>query len=337
MMDHIYCHTHTIYTDSKPPYKQTTNQDSSFRSRDWLSANQGLERNMEPKYKERTSIHTHTHIIQIQHTLYTHTYSSHRVTSHTILCSQIKRGRVLVGDHVQSDPDLVDKRLPSRVSLNRGPAVYIMYFAGELWFKKGRMWYVRESWDRRDRGWVREWVVVKEQQEEREREREIEREIERERERERERKRERERGREREYHAYKPDTLFRAYDVNFMVIFGIIVIKLIPLSGGPIGSLEPPEKMERSRGKTKCTKMISVLELVGVGAGIMYLSHLERSREKTEGTKMISVLELVGGGAGIMSLSHLERSRDKTKGTKMISVLELVGVGAGIKSLSHLE
>ena len=28
-----------------------------------------------------------------------------------------------------------------------------------------------------------------------------------------------------------------------MVIFGIIVIKLIPLLGGPIGSLEPPKKM----------------------------------------------------------------------------------------------
>ena len=28
-----------------------------------------------------------------------------------------------------------------------------------------------------------------------------------------------------------------------MVIFGVIVIKLIPLLGGPTGSLEPPTKM----------------------------------------------------------------------------------------------
>eukprot|EP00116_Pleurobrachia_bachei_P016850 sb/3477112/ len=63
--------------------------------------------------------------------------------------------------------------------------------------------------------------------------------------------------------------IVRAYYVNFMVIFGIIVIKLILLLGGPIESLEAPEKMEGSRDKTKGTKMISVLELVGVGAGII--------------------------------------------------------------------
>eukprot|EP00116_Pleurobrachia_bachei_P000668 sb/3460930/ len=49
------------------------------------------------------------------------------------------------------------------------------------------------------------------------------------------------------------------------------------------------------------------------------------SRDKTEGTKVISVLALVGVGAGIKSLSYLERSSYKTEGTKMISVLELVG------------
>ena len=37
--------------------------------------------------------------------------------------------------------------------------------------------------------------------------------------------------------------LVRAYDVNFTVIFGIIIIKLIPLLGGPTGSLEPPKKL----------------------------------------------------------------------------------------------
>ena len=39
------------------------------------------------------------------------------------------------------------------------------------------------------------------------------------------------------------EKIVRAYDVNFMMIFGIIVIKLIPLLGGPTGSLEPPRKM----------------------------------------------------------------------------------------------
>eukprot|EP00116_Pleurobrachia_bachei_P014722 sb/3474984/ len=48
---------------------------------------------------------------------------------------------------------------------------------------------------------------------------------------------------------------------------------------------------ERSRGKAEGTRVISVLELVGL--------------EKTKGTRVISVLELVGVGTKIEFLSHL--------------------------------
>eukprot|EP00116_Pleurobrachia_bachei_P017990 sb/3478252/ len=69
---------------------------------------------------------------------------------------------------------------------------------------------------------------------------------------------------------------------------------------------------------------------------VQHVHFRERSREKIEGTKMISGLALVGVGAGIKFLSHLERSREKIEGTIVISGLALVGVGAKIKSLSHL-
>ena len=47
------------------------------------------------------------------------------------------------------------------------------------------------------------------------------------------------------------DIIVRSYDVDFKVIFGIIVIKLIPLLGGPTGSLEPPKKMFACESNTK--------------------------------------------------------------------------------------
>ena len=45
--------------------------------------------------------------------------------------------------------------------------------------------------------------------------------------------------------------IVRSYDVNFKVVFGIIVIKLIPLLGGPTGSLEPSKKMFACGSNTK--------------------------------------------------------------------------------------
>eukprot|EP00116_Pleurobrachia_bachei_P009056 sb/3469318/ len=72
------------------------------------------------------------------------------------------------------------------------------------------------------------------------------------------------------------DANLRLQSGHMMSKMGIIVIKLIPLLVGSNRSPETPKKLaaERSRDKSKDTKMCSVLALVGVGAGIKSLSHL---------------------------------------------------------------